>query len=192
MLFRSVLWKSGTGDATIISYSHVKVHTINSTCEVNIGVTEESQNDQFDYDEYEDTGNLTSVKFTKGSITHVASNKTDSTTNTITPDKVSTEVGNSILEQNKQEIKQAVGNSYQQVNSDKGIVNSSQINLGENATENALLGTQTALLLVDFITACSQIIVPTMMGPMPITNIPQFTALIPRCEQIKSQIVKLK
>lgn len=188
----TVLWKVGTGDATILSFSHISIQTINATDEVHIGVTGETENNEVDYNEFENSGDKTESIYTKTEITHTASNKTDTATQIIKPDGYSSEVGKSLIEQNKEEIKQSVGGSYQKIDNQSVTVEGTAINLGENPTSQALLGTETALLLVDFITACSQIMVPTMLGTMPIVNIPQFTTLIPRCEQIKSQIVKLK
>lgn len=41
----TVLWKVGTGDATIMSMSHVDNHTVNATNSVTVGVTEETPDD---------------------------------------------------------------------------------------------------------------------------------------------------
>lgn len=188
----TILWNVGSGDATILAFSHLDTYTINTTNEVNIGATEEKENPDGDYNENEDTGKKTVTRYTPESITSTVTDGTDTTTQTIEPGKSTSEIGQSKVEQDKESVKQTVGSSYQKVESSGVTLEGTQINLGEGASEPALLGIQTATLLVDFITACSQIMVPTMMGTMPIVNIPQFTALIPRCETIKSTIVKLK
>jgi hypothetical protein len=188
----TILWNVGTGDAIILAFSHLDTYTINTTKEVSIGVTDETENPDGDYNENQNSGDKTQTKYTSSSITHTVANKTDSATQTIEADKVMSEIGSSVIEQRKEEIKQSVGSSYQKVDNQGVTLEGTQISLGEGATEPTLLGLKTSLLLVDFITACSQIMVPTMMGTMPIINIPQFTALIPRCEEIKSLTVKLK
>ena len=188
----TVLWKVGTGDATIMSMSHVDNHTVNATNSVTVGVTEETPDDTVDYNEYKNTGNKTATHYTKDAITSTVTDSEGSSTHTVSKDKIVSEVGNSKVEVSKTDIKHTAGSSSETINSSGIELKGTQIKLGEGATDNALLGIETAQLLVDFITACSKITVPTALGTMPIINIPEFLALIPRCETIKSQIVKLK
>ena len=188
----TVLWKVGTSDASIIAFSHVDVQRINTTKEVSIGVTEEEYNDQNDYDEQNDTGKKSETVYTKDSITSKVLDNGQGASVVIKPDSVTSTTKNAKTEQADDKVEVTVGGAKETLTKDTYTVDAQKINIGEGATEQALLGTQTAALLVDFITACSQITVPTMLGTMPIINIPQFTALLPRCEQIKSQIVKLK
>lgn len=188
----TVLWKVGTGDASIIAFSHVDIQRITTTKEVSIGVTEEDYNDQNDYDEQNDTGKKSETVYTKDSITSKVLDNGKGSSVTIGSKNIVSETEGTKVEQSKDKVEIAVGGTTEAISKDGYTVDSKSISIGENATEPALLGTQTAALLVDFITACSQITVPTMLGTMPIINIPQFSALLPRCEQIKSQIVKLK
>lgn len=188
----TVLWKVGTGDASIIAFSHVDIQRINTTKEVSIGVTEEDYNDQNDYDEQNDTGKKSETVYTKDSITSKVLDNGKSSSVTIGPESIVSETEEVKVEQSKDKVETTVGGTTETISKESYTIHSNSINIGKNATEPALLGTQTAALLVDFITACSQITVPTMLGTMPIINIPQFSALLPRCEQIKSQIVKLK
>lgn len=189
----TVLWKVGTGDATVISFSHVDVQRVNATNEVVISVTPENHDDEKDYNEQENSGESIKTVYNKEGIVSSASNKDDTASFSIHPTKITSETKEAIVEQENDKITATVGGSSQEITKDGITMTSQSIKLGgDDATEQALLGTQTAALLVDFITACSQITTPTMLGTMPIINIPQFTALLPRCEQIKSQLIKLK
>ena len=53
----TVLWAVGTGNASILSFSHIDTYNAISTKEVNIGVTSEIPDDSVDYNELQEDGN---------------------------------------------------------------------------------------------------------------------------------------
>lgn len=188
----TILWLVGTGDASILSFSHLDTQNIIATNEINIGVVGEKNNQDADYDEQENNGNQTNTKYTSESITSTASNKNDTATQTLTPTNYTSEIGDSKTEQNKTEIKQSVGNSYEQISSNDITLEGGQIYLGEGATEPAVLGQQLVTLMMKFMTECSKITTPTMLGTMPIINLGNFLSFLSECNSFLSQTVKVK
>jgi hypothetical protein len=182
----TVLWAVGTGNASILSFSHIDTYNIISTKEVNIGVTSETPNDEVDYNELEDDGNKSGTTYTNSSITSMVSNKTDSAT------KMSSEIGSSKVEIEKEQIKDSVGDSYEKLDTSGITLEGKQIFVGEGATEPAVLGTQLVTLMMKFITECSKITTPTMLGTMPIINLANFTSFLSECNSFLSQTVKVK
>ena len=57
----------------------------------------------------------------------------------------------------------------------------------ENATEPLVLGNELAQLMLDFITECSKIMVPTMMGTMSPLNMANFISLTSKINKFLSQ-----
>jgi hypothetical protein len=50
-----------------------------------------------------------------------------------------------------------------------------------------VLGNQLAQLMIEFLTECSKIMTPTMMGTMPAVNAPNFASLISKIQNFLSQ-----
>lgn len=188
----TVLWAVGTGNASILSFSHIDTYNIISTKEVNIGVTGETPNEEVDYNELEDDGNKSGTTYTSSSITSTVSNKTDSATQVIAPDKITSEIGSSKTEIDKTQIKETVEGSYEKIDSSGITLEGSSISIGEGATEPAVLGQQLVTLMMKFITECSKITTPTMLGTMPIINLANFTSFLSECNSFLSQTVKVK
>lgn len=188
----TVLWAVGTGNASILSFSHIDTHNIISTKEVNIGVISETPNNEVDYNEWEDDGNKSNTTYTNSLITSTTSNKTDSATQIIAPDKITSETGSSKVEVGKEQIKESVGDSYEKLDTSGITLEGKQIVIGEGATEPAVLGTQLVTLMMKFMTECSKITTPTMLGTMPIINLASFLSFLSECNSFLSQTVKIK
>ena len=63
-----------------------------------------------------------------------------------------------------------------------------KVTLGnENATEPLVLGNQLAQLMLEFITECSKITTPTLMGTMPVINVPNFASLTSKIQNFLSK-----
>lgn len=188
----TVIWAVGTGNASILSFSHIDTYNIISTKEVNIGVISETPNNEVDYNELEDDGNKSKTTYTNSSITSTTSNEADTATQTIFPDKITSEVGSSKVEVGKGEIKESVEDSYEKIDASGVTLEGKQIFVGEGATEPAVLGTQLVNLMMEFITECSKITTPTMLGTMPIINLANFLPFLTKCNSFLSQTVKVK
>ena len=188
----TVLWAVGTGNASILSFSHIDTYNTISTKEVNIGVTSEIPDDSVDYNELQEDGNKSVTTYTNSSITSTVLDKTGSATSSITTDKITSEVGSSKMEVGKEQIKESVGNSYEKLDNSGVTIEGQQIFIGEGATEPAVLGTQLVNLMVEFITECSKITTPTMLGTMPIVNLANFIPFLAKCNSFLSQTVKVK
>ena len=96
-------------------------------------------------------------------------------------------VGSSKMEVGKEQIKESVGNSYEKLDNSGVTIEGQQIFIGEGATEPAVLGTQLVNLMVEFITECSKITTPTMLGTMPIVNLANFIPFLAKCNSFLSQ-----
>ena len=132
------------------------------------------------------------LSFANSSITSTVLDKTGSATSSITTDKITSEVGSSKMEVGKEQIKESVGNSYEKLDNSGVTIEGQQIFIGEGATEPAVLGTQLVNLMVEFITECSKITTPTMLGTMPIVNLANFIPFLAKCNSFLSQTVKVK
>ena len=188
----TVLWAVGTGNASILSFSHIDTYNTISTKEVNIGVTSEIPDDSVDYNELQEDGNKSVTTYTNSSITSTVLDKTGSATSSIPPPPPPSEVGSSKMEVGKEQIKESVGNSYEKLDNSGVTIEGQQIFIGEGATEPAVLGTQLVNLMVEFITECSKITTPTMLGTMPIVNLANFIPFLAKCNSFLSQTVKVK
>lgn len=63
---------------------------------------------------------------------------------------------------------------------------------GEDASEPLVLGNALAQLMLDFITECSKIMTPTLMGTMPAINAPNFPSLASKIQKFLSQTAYTK
>lgn len=188
----TLLWAVGTGDASILSFSHLdRISTIANKKNI-IGVTSEVSNAEVDYNELENDGNKTETIYESTKIISQASNKSDSATQTIEPSKITTNTGKSKVEQDKDQIKHSVGNTSESITEDSIILNGKHIVLGEGATEPAVLGNQLVSLMMEFMTECSKITTPTMLGTMPIINMANFLSFLTKCNSVLSQTVTVK
>lgn len=183
----TIVTDAATKYAYVLNYSHAKVIRLSSHTEAVIGVTEAEEldaqsNDSPDYDELEKTGNESSTRYTAEKIVTLVKNKDGKEAGrTIEPELISQKVDKSELTQTTDQIQQKVGNTTVTL-VDKKVA------LGdENATEPLVLGNQLAQLMLDFITECSKITTPTLMGTMPAINAPNFASLISKIQTFLSK-----
>lgn len=188
----TLLWAVGTGDASILSFSHLDSINSFATEKVKIGVISEINNQEVDYNELENDGNKTETIYESTKITTQASNKTDSATFTIEPDKISNQTGKSEIELNKEQISLSVGSSKETITESGITLDGKQIILGAGAIEPGVLGNQLVSLMMEFMTECSKIMTPTMLGTMPIINMANFLSFLSKCNSILSKNVTLK
>lgn len=183
----TIVTDAATKYAYVLNYSHAKIIQLSSHTEAVIGVTETEEldaqsNDSPDYDELEPTGNESSTRYTAGKIVTVVKNKDGKEAGrTIEPEIISQKVDKSELTQTTDQIQQKVGSTTVTL-VDKKVA------LGdENATEPLVLGNQLAQLMLDFITECSKITTPTLMGTMPAINAPNFASLTSKIQTFLSK-----
>jgi hypothetical protein len=171
----------------VLNYSHADIIQINTHKEVTVGVTETEEldpddNDSPDYNELEKTGNETATHYTASSIETTVKNKDGKEVSvSLMPESI-------IQTVDKSEIKQSPDKIEQQVNGTALTVQDKKITLGEaSATEPLVLGNQLAQLMMEFLTECTKIMTPTLMGTMPAVNAPNFASLISKIQNFLSQ-----
>ncbi len=183
----TIVTDAGTAYAYVLNYSHADFIQILSHKESVIGAAETEEldpqsNDSPDYDELEKTGNETSAKYTASEIKTVAKNKNGKQAEiTVTPETVVQKV-------DKSEFSQSADKVRQKVNGTSVVVADKKVTIGdENATEPLVLGNELAQLMLDFITECSKIMTPTIMGTMPTVNYVNFPALTTKIQKFLSK-----
>lgn len=183
----TIVMDAATKYAYVLNYSHAKVIQLSSHTEAVIGVTQTEEldaqsNDSPDYDELEKTGNESSTRYTAEKIvTLVKSKDGKEASQTIGPELICRKVDKSEVTQTTDKIQQKVGSTTLTL-ADK------KVTLGdENATEPLVLGNELASLMLDFITECSKIMTPTLMGTMPAVNAPNFPSLATKIQKFLSK-----
>lgn len=183
----TIFMDAATRYAYIVNYSHVDIVQVQAHHAVSIGVKETEELDTAsdttaDYDELEATGNESFTRYTaEGAVTRVVSEKGKEGTVTVKAEEITQEV-------DKSQVKQTGDKVVQRVNSTSIAVADKKVTLGdENATEPLVLGNELAQLMLDFLTECSKITTPTLMGTMPAVNFPNFTSLISRIQKFLSK-----
>ena len=183
----TIVTDAATKYAYVLNYSHTRAIQLCSHDETIIGVTETEEldaenNDSPDYDELEKTGNESSTKYTAEKITATVKNKDGKeAVQTLEPEIISQKVDKSGMTQTTDKIQQKVGSTTVTL-ADK------KVTLGnENATEPLVLGNQLAQLMLEFITECSKITTPTLMGTMPAINVPNFASLTSKIQNFLSK-----
>lgn len=178
---------AATRYAYIISYSHAETIQFRAHTETSIGVieTEEIDTDSDsspDYDELEPTGNESCTHYTKdGAVTTVRNQDGKEASTTVKAEEITHRI-------DKSEVKQTADKVVQNINGTTISVSDKKVTLGdEQATEPLVLGNELAQLMLDFLTECSKITTPTLMGTMPAINIPNFTSLTSRIQNFLSK-----
>lgn len=171
----------------VLNFSHADFLQLNAHEESTIGVTETEEFDPEDidspdYNELEKTGNETSTKYTVSAINTVAQSKEGKKAEiNIIPTQIEQKVGKSEITQIEDKITSKVGDTSIALSNGK-------VTLGdENATEPLVLGNELAQLMLEFLTECSKITTPTLMGTMPALNIPNFTSLTSKIQKFLSK-----
>ena len=171
----------------VLNFSHADVIQLNSHTEVTVGVTETEEldaesNDSPDYDELEPTGNETKTTYTATTIDTVAKDDGGKeATVHIDPKNINQVVDKSEINQSADKIEHKVGGMAVTVTEQKTTI------VAEDATEPLVLGQQLAMLMQEFITECTKIMTPTLMGTMPAVNAPNFAPLLSKINQFLSQ-----
>ncbi|WP_417186963.1 hypothetical protein [Bacteroides sp.] len=183
----TIVTDAATKYAYVLNYSHAKIIQLSSHTEAVIGVTETEEldaedNDSPDYNELEKTGNESSTRYTAEKVVTTVKNKDGKeAARTIEPELIRTQV-------DKSEVTQATGKIQQKVGSTTVTLTDQKVALGdENATEPLVLGNQLAQLMLEFITECSRITTPTLMGTMPAVNVPNFASLTSKIQTFLSK-----
>lgn len=171
----------------VLNFSHADIIYINSHNEVKVGVTETEEldpedNDSPDYDELEKTGNESFTKYLAELIETVSRNKDGKEiTITITPESIIQTVDKSQVSQTTDKIIHKVGGTTI-------VIADKKITLGaEDASEPLVLGNELANLMMEFITECTKIMTPTLMGTMPAVNAPNFAPLTSKIQKFLSK-----
>lgn len=183
----TIISDAATKYSYVVNFSHADFIQIHSHKETVVGVVETEEldpqsNDSPDYDELEPTGNEATTKYTAEQILTSVKNKNDKeTTVTIDAENIAHKV-------DKSKITQTADKVQQDVNGTTITLKDKKVTLGdENATEPLVLGNELAQLMMEFITECSKIMTPTLMGTMPAINCPNFPALSAKIQKFLSK-----
>nr|DAE30265.1 MAG TPA: hypothetical protein [virus sp. ct5rm7] len=183
----TIFMDAATRYAYVVNFSHVDIIRLDARKETTIGVTETEEMDADsdsspDYDELEPTGNAASTQYTAHSVTTTVKNDKDKeATTVIDAESIAHKV-------DKSEVKQTADKVVQKVNSTTIAVANGKVTLGdEQATEPLVLGNELAQLMLDFLTECSKIMTPTLMGTMQPLNFPNFISLTSRIQKFLSK-----
>lgn len=183
----TIVTDAATRYAYVLNYSHADIIQLQAHTETSIGVTETEEldpqdNNSPDYDELETTGNATSTKYTATQIvTKAVNDKGKEASVTVTPENIGQKVDKAELNQSSDKLEAMVGSTAVTVSDGK-------VTLGDDqATEPLVLGNELAQLMLDFLTECSKITTPTLMGTMPAINVPNFSTLTSKIQKFLSQ-----
>ena len=178
---------AATRYAYIVNYSHADVIQFRAHTETSIGVWETEELDTGsdsspDYDELELTGNESSTHYTaEGAITTVRNKDKKEAIVAVQAEEITHQIDQS-------EVKQTMDKIVQKINGTTLTIADRKVTLGdENATEPLVLGNELAQLMLDFLTECSKITTPTLMGTMPAVNFPNFTTLTSKIQKFLSK-----
>ena len=183
----TIFMDAATRYAYVVNFSHVDILRLNARKETVVGVTEMEELDPEsdsapDYDELETTGNTAFTRYTPTTVTAIARNKKGKEASTGIEAESITHVVD------KSEVRQTTDKIIQKVNSTTVTVSDNKVALGdENATEPLVLGNELAGLMLDFLTECSKVMTPTLMGTMSPVNFPNFISLTSRIQRFLSK-----
>lgn len=176
----------------VINFSHADFIQLNSHDETIVGATETEEldledNDSPDYDQLEKTGNATSSRYTPIEIKTIAQTKDGKQAEiNVVSTNIQHKVGSSESNISEDKIDNKVGDT-------SVIVSNGKVTIGEeNATEPLVLGNELAQLMLEFLTECSKITTPTLLGTMPALNIPNFTSLTSKIQNFLSKTAYTK
>ena len=183
----TIVSDAATRYSYVVNFSHADFIQIHAHKETVVGVLETEEldtesNDSPDYDELEPTGNHANTKYTSEQVLTSVKNKNDKeATITVDAETITHKV-------DKSEVKLTADKVVQKVNSTTVAVANNKVTLGdENATEPLVLGNELAQLMLEFITECSKIMTPTLMGTMPAINCPNFPSLSSKIQKFLSK-----
>lgn len=176
----------------VLNYSHADILQLQAHRESRIGVTETeeldvSDNDSPDYDELAPTGNETKTVYTATRIYTSAADKGGKFSEIeVCPEGIRHSVDRSVA-------RLAAGKQEYLVSKTGVVIADGKICIGdESAVEAVVLGNQLAGLMLEFLTECSKIMTPTLMGTMPAVNVASFASLTAKIEGFLSKTVYTK
>jgi hypothetical protein len=185
----------------VCMYSHVQRIQLDSHEEVHIGVAER---EEFDLDDEEGddisdlalTGNQTGIDMTKDTITtQVADTDGNSVIQTTTATDSEIAIGETDVYMSGDGVSVSNGSASHMVTSDEVTstvggysvkVTDSQVYVGGDSGEAAVLGVQLASILSDMLGYLGQLTTTTMMGPQPPINFANFIALKAKVDAYKA------
>lgn len=183
----TIFMDAATRYAYLVNYSHADVIQLRAHTEASVGVWETEELDTEsdsspDYNELEPTGNESSTRYTaEDAVTTVRNEKGKEATVAVKAEEITQQVDES-------EVRQTTDKIVQKVQDTTLTVTGQKVTLGdENATEPLVLGNELAQLMLDFLTECSKITTPTLMGTMPAVNFPNFTTLTSKIQKFLSK-----
>lgn len=183
----TIVSDAATKYSYVVNFSHADFIQLHSHKETVVGVVETDEldpesNDSPDYNQLESTGNEATTKYTAEQIlTSVKTKKGKEAIITMDAETISHKVDKSQVTQTADKVVQKVGSTTIAVADNK-------VTLGdENATEPLVLGNELAQLMLEFITECSKIMTPTLMGTMPAINCPNFPSLASKIQKFLSK-----
>lgn len=188
----TIVTDAATKYAYVVNFSHADFIQLLSHTESMIGVAETEEldaenNDSPDYDRLEKTGNESSTRYTVEAIQTLVKNKNDKQAEiTVKPESIAQKVDKSLFNQTTDKLEQ-------NVNGTSVVVTDKKVTIGsEDASEPLVLGNELAQLMLDFITECSKIMTPTLMGTMPAVNSPNFPSLASKIQKFLSKTAYTK
>lgn len=183
----TIAMDAATRYAYIVNYSHAETMRLEAHTETVIGITETEALDAGsdsspDYNELEPTGNEAHTRYAAEGITHTVKNDSDKESSVVQgAESVTQKVDQS-------EVTQTTDKILQKVSSTTVAVADGKVTLGdEQATEPLVLGNELAQLMLDFMTECSKIMIPTMLGTMQPLNFPNFISLSQKIQKFLSK-----
>lgn len=188
----TIVMDAATKYTYVLNYSHAQLIQLTAHEETTIGVRETEEldpedNDSPDYDELPATGNETKTRYTPTTIQSTVKNKDGKQAEVgITSESISQKV-------DKSEINQTANKLEHKVADTSVVIQDKKVTIGEeSANEPLVLGNQLAQLMLEFLTECSKITTPTLMGTMPAINIPNFTSLTSKIQNFLSKTAYTK
>lgn len=183
----TIFMDSGSRFTFVVNFSHADVIHLDAHKKASIRVTETEElnitdDNSPDYDSLEKTGNSTSTDYTATSIVSSVKGGDDTEAKSMmTQDSIVDEIQNAKCTLTAKQISHKVGAT-------EVMLEEGKVALGDaTASEPLVLGNELAQLMLDFLTECSKITTPTLMGTMPALNIPNFTSLTTRIEKFLSK-----
>jgi len=188
----TIVSDAATKYSYVLNFSHADFIQLNAHTEVVIGVTETEEleledNDSPDYNELEKTGNEAYTKYTNTSAVTTVKNKQGKESEVeYTPEQLRHKVDKSETTQTSEKHTVMVGGT-------KVTIMDNKITIGaDDATEPLVLGNELAQLMLEFLTECSMIMTPTLMGTMPAVNAPKFASLTSKIQKFLSKTAYTK
>jgi hypothetical protein len=194
-----------TGVEYVSMFSHVDMIQLDSHESVVVEVKEREEFDETDEEapdvqDLEETGVMSKTTYLKDSVTTEVHNAKDShiSTSTLTGEKLAVNVDDeqTTLEMDATQIHAKRENAESTMTSDQIVnkVGSSSVTIEDGVVhlgstsgiDNAVLGTELATILSDFLSYMGQMMTTTMMGPQPPINMSSFIALKAKIDAYKA------